>query len=402
MLKFKSVKIMEDVRETMEQVETIFNKENIVMMPDHHGGKGCCVGTTMKLKDRVAPSHVGSDIGCGVTFMKIGELPDGVTEREFCSQLDIAIRDLIPYGKSNRSNMNQIKDLLTIIKFEQLIKKIKCISNNFDLTERLRNSIGTLGGGNHFIELGKNKAGEYILFVHSGSRYLGTIIYDAYKKIAHEECANKIKSRIEDKISMIDKKDRQKEIVKLKKEYPIPDKTNEYLTGMSFHNYMNDILQAIEFAKLNRECIINLIIEGLNLDINYRKYHHTVHNYIDHNLILRKGAISAYKNEIVAIPLNMRDGIIIGIGKGNKEWNFSAPHGAGRIMSRTEAFNSINKEDHIKLMDGIYTTANVDNILDESPLCYKPKEEILQLIEETIEIEDIVTPVYNFKADDAR
>ncbi|HZK18342.1 MAG TPA: RtcB family protein [Clostridia bacterium] len=321
----------------------------IRIMPDVHAGKGCVIGTTMTIKDMVVPNYVGVDIGCGVYMAKVNAREDQLKE------LDRVTRRYIPAGRNVRKSPAVDVDL----------SALRC---EVDLN-RARLSVGTLGGGNHFIELNESRDGYY-LSVHSGSRYFGKQVCDYYQRLA-------IKS------------------MKKYKGLKLP-RHSAFLTDQKFQDYINDMRIAQAYAKLNRQTIIKIITEKMNWDV-YEEFD-VIHNYIDtRSMILRKGAISAQKGEKVAIPINMRDGIIIGIGKGNPDWNYSAPHGAGRLMSRSKAKKVLDLNEFRKSMKGVFSTSVNRATLDEAPMSYKPAEEIIAQTKDTIELIEIARPVYSFK-----
>lgn len=381
--------------EQIEGMAKVFNNENIVIMPDYHAGKGCVVGTTMLIKDRVCPNHIGVDIGCGVYGYRIDKSEITFDENKL-KELDEIIRKTIPSGKNVHQKTAIYRSEPSIDMFLNDIR----MELSEDVKNRAELSIGTLGGGNHFIELGETED-SYYLFVHTGSRNLGVQVAKYYQKIAEETCNEKLNKIMIDMLQYVPKESRQQFIENYKNDNPIIPKEHCYLTGKEMQDYLHDIMIVQWYAEWNREKILETILSNLGIHIfipqNYIK---TVHNYIDKNNILRKGSISAYEGQKVLIPLNMRDGVILGVGKGNKDWNYSAPHGAGRIYSRKDAKSDISMEDYIKSMEGIYTTCVNENTLDESPMAYKPMEEILNVIGDTIDIIDIIKPIYNFKANE--
>lgn len=325
----------------------------ICIMPDVHAGKGCVIGTTMTIQDKVVPNYVGVDIGCGVYMAKVN------AQKGQLEKLDKVIRRYVPAGRNVHKKPVVMIDL----------SPLRCQVD----TERAKLSVGSLGGGNHFIELNKSKNGYY-LSVHSGSRYLGKQIADYYQGLA---------------ISLMEARGENKGL-------NLP-KHAAYLSGQNFLDYFNDMKIAQAYAKLNRQTIIKIIIEKMGWEIE--EEFDVIHNYIDvDSMIMRKGAISARKGEKLAIPINMRDGIILGTGKGNPDWNFSAPHGAGRLMSRSKAKKTLNLKEYQKTMAGIYSTSVNKFTIDEAPMTYKPIEEILSQIKDTVTLTEIVKPVYNFKS----
>lgn len=375
--------------EQLNQMSKVFKDNNIIVMPDYHAGKGCVVGTTMRIIDKVCPNHVGVDLNCGVTGYYISESKLDVDK---ISELDKWLRNGgIPSGKNIRKEIHSLAQTF----------KEKSSLSRIEITDRDLLSLGTLGGGNHFIEIGKKSRG-YVLFVHSGSRNLGLRVAKYHQEIAIEKCCLNTKLERSNKRKSVvlstEKNKIQEELNKLK--FSNLDKENAYLTGSDMDDYLYDVKEMNIFAKLNREIIIMEILKFLGIEFHSEMACSCSHNFIDDNNILRKGAIPAYKDDIVFIPLNMKDGVIIGKGKGNSSWNYSAPHGAGRVLSRSQAKKILSMDDFQEDMKGISTSSVNKNTLDECPKAYKPKEEILNIIEETIEICDIAKPIYNFKAND--
>lgn len=345
----------------VEQIETLcsqeFAKESIIrVMPDVHAGMGCTIGTTMTVTDKVVPNLVGVDIGCGMEVIMLSN------RKLELSKLDKFIYDRIPTGFKIRKTEHQLNDLVDL-------NKLHCRGKvNID---RARKSIGTLGGGNHFIEVNKDEENNLWLVVHSGSRHLGAQVAALYQDKAHNS-------------------------LKAKGITDLP-KALSYLEGELHTQYLDDMQLVQEFALVNRKAIINDIVKAMKLDVVDQ--FSTIHNYIDlHEMILRKGAVSAKKGERFLIPINMREGSLIAVGKGNKEWNYSAPHGAGRIMSRGQARNSFTLSEYKKSMEGIFSTSVNKATIDEAPMAYKPLREIIENIGETAEVTKILRPIYNFKA----
>lgn len=381
-----------------EQIQTLaalpaFSSSKIRIMPDVHAGAGCVIGFTADLGDKVIPNVVGVDIGCGMLTCELGKI-----EIDY-DKLDRVIREHIPSGMNVRTQMlPDVPDLEQLHCYDQLARR-----------SWLERSVGTLGGGNHFIEIDRDDDGNMFLVIHTGSRNLGKQVADLYQKTAiavmkgrDEYVAECERVKREYKLS-----GRQEEIQKtlnaLKKAYEkseagVPE-TLCYLEGNYREMYLHDMAFCQEFAMLNRKWIAKIICEKMGWEI--QKQFTTVHNYIDMQTnIVRKGAVSARNGERLLIPMNMRDGSLICIGKGNDDWNQSAPHGAGRIMSRAQARRVLNMDDYAKSMDGIYTTSVTKETIDEAPMVYKPMEQIVSLIGETAEIERVIRPVYNFKAAD--
>ena len=347
----------EAMAQIMELCNQEFVKDSVIrIMPDVHAGIGCTIGTTMTIADKIVPNLVGVDIGCGMETIKLKQ------KKIDFEKLDNVIYNHIPSGFDIRKKLHKYVEH---IDFDSLFCK-KHVS-----LERARLSVGTLGGGNHFIEINEDSSGTLYLVVHSGSRHLGKQVAEHYQNVAYKE--------------LKDKKD-----IKISKQLA-------YLQGESFYNYLHDMKIVQQYAVYNRKAIVDEIINRMGFEIE--EQFTTIHNYIDlDSMILRKGAISARKGERVLIPINMRDGSLICIGKGNKDWNYSAPHGAGRIMSRRKAKETISLEEFRRTMEGIYTTTVNRSTLDECALAYKPMDEIINDIQDTVEIVDIIKPLYNFKA----
>ena len=328
-----------------------FEDCKIRIMPDVHAGAGCVIGFTGDLGDKVIPNIVGVDIGCGMLTCKLGKVDIDLTE------LDEVIRKVVPSGFDVHDKEFGY----------DIFKRLKCFGELKNISH-LNRSLGTLGGGNHFIELDVDKDDNKYLIIHSGSRNLGKQVAEIYQNKAIQACDG----------------------------MHIP-KDLCYLTGNERLNYLFDSRICREFAYDNRKAILNNICK--ELDLIHNDYFTTIHNYIGvSDNIIRKGAISAYDGEKLLIPMNMRDGCILGIGKGNGDWNFSAPHGAGRILSRGEAKRQVELTDFEESMKGVYTTCVNKSTIDESPFAYKPPQEILERIGDTVEIIDILKPIYNFKA----
>lgn len=390
--KYATARIFTDniENEAISQIYELCNQEfvdgcKVRIMPDVHAGKGCTIGTTMEIKDKVVPNLVGVDISCGILCIKLKE-----KEIDF-QQLDDIIRKYIPSGMNIRDKAIDSSEIRKIG-----LQKLKCINNiNMDRAEK---SLGSTGGGNHFIEIDIDEEQNLYLVIHSGSRYLGKQVAEYYQKIATNDLTHNTK----EKIALIEKlknEGREKEIEYALKVFDKPKIPSylAYLEGIHLKNYLYDVDIIQKYAHINRKTIANEIITRMGLTIE--EEFTTCHNYIDlDNMILRKGAISAQKGEKLIIPINMRDGSIIGIGKGNPDWNYSAPHGAGRIMSRSKAKELVSLEEFKKSMSGVWTTSVCQSTIDESPMAYKPIEEIVENIKDTVTIERIIKPAYNFKA----
>ena len=349
----------------------------IRIMPDVHAGKGCVIGFTADLGDMVIPNIVGVDIGCGMYTVELGKI--GI---DF-EKLDEAIRKNIPSGMKVHEGR--------IVRFPELME-LKCYRELKD-TKRLERSIGTLGGGNHFIEIDSDDEGNKYLVIHTGSRNLGTQVAEHYQSLAYELMCGKDKlfRQQNELIARYKAEGRRSEIQAAIKELRSSFQAHEcftprelcYLTGEYREMYLHDMRICQEFASLNRVTIAGLILSAaFGMELSDCQRFETIHNYIDHESnIVRKGAVSAKKGEKLLIPINMRDGSLICIGKGNPEWNCSAPHGAGRLMSRRAAFSTLSMEQYRKEMKGIYSTCVVPDTLDESPMAYKSMEEIIAQIE---------------------
>ena len=355
----------------------------IRIMPDVHAGAGCTIGTTMTITDKVVPYLVGVDIGCGMLCVKIAD-----KEIDF-EKLDKLIRQNIPHGFSIHKKSRVDEAVLHL-------QDLNCYTNiNSD---RALKSVGTLGGGNHFIEIDKDEEGNFYLVIHTGSRNLGKQIAEHYQKLAAKKLNDnrKIKEELINKLKIEGK---EKEIQKELKELQIKKVPEHfaYVEGQDLEDYLKDIEIAQSYATINRIEIASIIINGMGWKTCGSFT--TIHNYIDtKERILRKGAISANLGERVLIPMNMKDGSIIAVGRGNEDWNCSAPHGAGRIMSRRQAKEKVDLEEFKISMKDIYSTSVNKNTIDEAPMVYKPMEEIIKNINETVVIEKIIKPVYNFKS----
>ena len=385
-------KVIED--DAIEQIRNMCDYaltegSKVRIMPDVHSGKGCTIGTTMTVTDKACPNIVGVDIGCGMDTVRLNE-----------HQLDFEKIDeaahFIPSGKNTWEGRIERFDLMSL-RCYRLLKH----------TKRLERSLGTLGGGNHFIEIDKATSGDYYLIIHSGSRNLGKQVAEIYQQIAvdlHRGFEDYYKQR-DEIIATYKAQGRRTEIQDalkaLKKEYDTnkPDIPEDicWLYGTFLDDYLHDVEICQQFAKRNREKMAQIILERTNMTA--ADAFHTIHNYIDTDeMILRKGAIAAHEGERVLIPINMRDGSVLAVGKGNPEWNCSAPHGAGRIMSRTTAKDTLSLEQYKSEMAGIYTTSVNESTLDEAPMAYKSLNDIIDVISESVDILDIMKPVYNFKA----
>lgn len=359
---------LEQIRELCDQ--SFIQGARIRVMPDTHAGKGCVIGTTMDISDKVVPNLVGVDVGCGMLITKLGIKKPTV---DF-SKLDDFIAGFIPHGFNIRERPHPLAG-----SEEYRVNQVRMPLTN---PSRIRKSLGTLGGGNHFIEMNEGSDGAIYLVIHSGSRNLGKQIADYYQNKGYEELKTAAKEEIQRGLST--------GIGKI-------DKHLAYVEGQTLEDYLHDMKIAQQFAALNRQAMANDIIDQMGWNVLERW--ESVHNFIDmEKKILRKGATSAQEGEKVLIPINMRDGSIIAVGKGNPEWNHSAPHGAGRLMSRSQAQKNLRLEDFEQTMAGIWSRSVVASTLDEAPMAYKPMEEILENIHDTVEILDIIKPIYNFKS----
>ena len=361
----------------------------IRIMPDVHAGAGCTIGTTMTVDDKAVPNIVGVDIGCGMYTVKL-EI-DSIDFEKF----DEAAH-YVPSGKNVWEGRNERLDLTQLF-----------CNRSLKDSRRIERSIGTLGGGNHFIEIDRAGDGTFYLVIHSGSRNLGKQVAEIYQSLAVDLAKGKEELFKEQERIIREYKEngRRKEIqatlVALRKNFAdkIPDVPAElcHVYGKYFHQYLHDLNYCQEFAKKNRETIAKVLLKRTGIGAG--ESFHTIHNYIDVDEgILRKGAIAAHKGERVLIPINMRDGSVLAVGKGNPDWNYSAPHGAGRLMSRAKAYESLNLDDFKQSMSGIYTTSVNEFTLDESPMAYKSLDDIVDVIGDTVEIVEVMKPVYNFKA----
>lgn len=385
-------KVVED--EAIEQIRRMCDYamtegSKIRIMPDVHAGKGCTIGTTMTIIDKAVPNVVGVDIGCGMYTVKLGK-----QDIDF-ERVDEAAH-FIPSGHEVWDGRQERFDLT----------ELRCYRDLKD-TKRLERSLGTLGGGNHFIEIDEASDGTKYLIIHSGSRNLGKQVAELYQHLAinlNRGYGDYLEKR-DEIIRTYKEQGRKNEIQDALKKlhwqvYESPASMPEdlcYLEGKYLEDYLHDVTICQAFAKRSREKMAQIILERTQMT-SYDAFH-TIHNYIDTDeMILRKGAIAAHKGEKVLIPINMRDGSVLAVGKGNTEWNYSAPHGAGRIMSRTKAKNELALDEYKKTMEGIYTTSVNENTLDEAPMAYKSLDDIIDVIKESVDVIDVMKPIYNFKA----
>ena len=391
--KYNTAKVFTDnvEQEAISQIIMLLNQDFVAdstvrIMPDTHAGAGCTIGTTMTIQGKVVPYMVGVDIGCG---METVLLRDRHIELQ---QLDKVIHEKIPAGFAVRKEAHEMA-------LSTRIHALRCAKHvNLD---RAYSSVGTLGGGNHFIELDKDDDGKLYLVIHSGSRYLGKQVADYYQNAAVQQ--RKLDTQAaQELIDRLKAQGKEKEIQKRLKKLPISqvNKALAWLDGQLLEDYLHDMAITQEYADINRRCMAKEIVKAAGLGVG--ESFTTIHNYIDiEHGILRKGAISAREGEQVLIPINMRDGSLLCTGKGSPDWNWSAPHGAGRLMSRRQAKESITLTQYKEAMKGIYSSTVDKTTIDEAPFAYKPMEEIMANIGDTVTIDKIIRPLYNFKAADA-
>ena len=385
-------RVVED--EAIEQIRRmcdyiITEGSMIRIMPDVHAGKGCTVGTTMTINDKAVPNIVGVDIGCGMYTVSLGKV-----DIDF-EKVDEAAH-YIPSGMDVWEGRQERFDLT----------KLNCYRYLRD-SRRLERSLGTLGGGNHFIEIDETGDGNKYLIVHSGSRNLGKQVAEYYQRLAMnlDRGYGDYLEKRDEIIRSYKEQGRKSEIQSALKDLhwqvyesktSIPDDLC-YLSDKYLAEYLHDVEICQNFAKRNRELMAEIILERTGM--TSLEAFHTIHNYIDvDEMILRKGAIAAHSGEKVLIPINMRDGSVLAVGKGNPEWNYSAPHGAGRLMSRTAAKNNLSLDEYKEMMKGVYSTSINENTLDEAPMAYKRLEDIIDVIKESVDIIEVMKPIYNFKA----
>jgi RNA-splicing ligase RtcB len=349
-----------------EQIENLCNqafvKDSVIrLMPDVHAGAGCTIGTTMTIGDKIVPNLVGVDIGCGMETVII-RAEESHSKKFDPERLDKIIYANIPSGANIRDTEHEFFKMVSL-------ENLRCPVANLS---RARRSIGTLGGGNHFIEASRDDENNLYIVIHSGSRHLGKEIAEYYQKEAWSRLGSDMET----------------------------PKDLAYASGGLFDDYINDMKITQNFALINRKAMMSVILQELKIpqDIIHEQFS-TIHNYIDmESMILRKGAVSAKSGEKILIPINMRDGSLVCIGLGNADWNYSAPHGDGRIMSRSRAFEVLSMEDFKKAMKGIYSTSVNSKTLDESPMAYKKMDEIIENIQPTARVLKIIKPIYNYKA----
>ncbi len=392
-LKIFTDNISDEAKEEIDLLleQEAFKKSKVRIMPDVHAGKGCVIGFTGALGNKVIPSIVGVDIGCGIFCANLGN-----TDIDL-KKLDDFIKENIPSGMNVNKNKVADFDLTQLYCYKKLKRH-----------QWIENSVGSLGGGNHFIEIDIATDKEKYLVIHSGSRNLGAQVANYYQDLANQICNHDLLNYQNQRDTVLKtykelgkEKEIQTTLKTLKKEFQksknkIPYEL-AYLEGKERDAYLHDMRLCQEFAILNRFTIAKTIADYMGFDIN--NYFESVHNYISfEDNIVRKGAIRAQKEERVIIPINMRDGCLLGLGKGNQDWNNSAPHGAGRVMSRAKAMQTIDLEDYKKTMQNVYTTSVTENTKDEAPFVYKSLEEIKEHIIPTVEVTKIIKPIYNFKA----
>ena len=402
--------VEESALEQIKQLMSIdvFSSCKVRVMPDVHAGAGCVIGFTGDLGDKVIPNIVGVDIGCGILVQ-----PFRCLKEIDYHALNEYILKAIPSGRNYRSDeyMSFLQKYMErYSEAKSLIRQIRCYRELKEV-KRLDKSIGTLGGGNHFIELDKDEQGMYYLVVHTGSRNLGEQVADIYQKLA-VKCQSGWTEMMEEQNRIIaeykqsGRKDELQDVIrKLHNSFkmckPAVPTDLSYLEGEFREDYLHDMRLCQQWAAINRKLIVDLLLDFLvkegYADVSENPFE-SVHNYIGNDNIIRKGAISAYKSEKCIIPMNMRDGSLICIGKGNVDWNNSAPHGAGRVMSRAQAFKQISMDDFIQSMQDIYSETVSENTKDESPMVYKPMDEIIGNITETVDIINVIKPVFNYKA----
>lgn len=391
--KFNTAKVFTDIidEDSIRQVYELCNQSfaegaKIRMMPDVHAGAGCVIGTTMTITDRVVPNMVGVDIGCGMETVRIKGRKLEV------EQLDKLIKFNVPSGFDIREKQHRYAE-------KARLEELRCAEQvNLDRAYR---SLGTLGGGNHFIEADKGENGIYIV-IHSGSRHLGVEVAKFYQKRAIEELKHSGDDDVRKLIDEMKLQGREKEIEGAVREHnsqakkAVPDHL-AYVYGTAFDDYIHDMKIVQEFAMLNRKAMMDEIVRGMKLKVEDEFT--TIHNYIDtEKMIVRKGSVSAQSGERLIIPINMRDGSLICVGKGNDDWNCSAPHGAGRLFSRSQAKQNFTVSEYKKQMSGIYSTTINQSTLDECPMAYKSMDDIVKNIGDTVEITEVIKPIYNFKA----
>ena len=392
--KYNEAKIFTDVVDeaSISQVLLLLNQEfvygsKIRLMPDIHAGAGCTVGTTMTIADKIVPNLVGVDIGCGMETIKIKE------SNIELQKLDKMIYEKIPSGFRVREKTHRYFDEINL-------EDLFCYK--YIDPRRAEKSMGTLGGGNHFIEANKDTEGNIFIVIHSGSRHLGLEVANYYQEEGYRSLNGSAKKDIENLIADLKAQSREGEIQKSIAALKNTKRTNiprqlAYISGELFEQYIHDMKIVQRYAARNRQAMMDEIIKGMKIHVT--EQFTTIHNYIDTKaMILRKGAVSAREGEKLLIPINMRDGSLICMGKGNDDWNQSAPHGAGRLMSRSVAKESFTVSEFKRQMDGIYTTSVNKDTLDECPMAYKGMDDIVNYIGDTVDVVQVIKPIYNFKA----
>ena len=384
--------VVED--DAVEQIRRMCDYEmtegsKVRIMPDVHFGKGCTIGTTMTIVDKAVPNVVGVDIGCGMYTVNLGKVDIDLERFDEAAHY-------IPSGMNTWEGRKEKFDLQELCCYRELRN-----------TGRIERSLGTLGGGNHFIEIDVSEDGTKYLVIHSGSRNLGKQVAELYQQLAidlNKGIGDYLEAK-EELIRTYKEQGRRKEIqkalkeLKWKKETLQPDIPDDlcFLTGKYLDRYLHDVEICQRFARRNREKMAEILLERTGLTAG--DAFHTIHNYIDtEERILRKGAIAAHAGERVLIPINMRDGSVLAVGRGNPEWNYSAPHGAGRLMSRKQAKNQLSMDEYLETMKGIYTTSVNESTLDEAPMAYKSLDDIIGVIRESVDVIEVLKPIYNFKA----
>ncbi|MBR5682190.1 MAG: RtcB family protein [Ruminococcus sp.] len=392
--KYNSAKVFTEVieQDAITQIiafcsQPVSAGSQIRIMPDVHAGAGCTIGTTMTITDKVIPNLVGVDIGCGMETVRLRE------KHIELQKLDKLIYGKIPSGFAIREKPHRYCEKINLA-------ELYCIEHIDPL--RAEKSIGTLGGGNHFIEADKGEDGSIYIVIHSGSRHLGVEVARYYQNEAYRRLNKSSDKEVSELIARLKAEGKQKQIQSELKKLENTKTTDvpkhlAYCEGELFDRYIHDMKIVQQFAMLNRQAMMDEIIKGMH--VHAEEQFTTIHNYIDtETMILRKGAVSAAAGEKLLIPINMRDGSLICTGKGNPDWNCSAPHGAGRLLSRSQAKQSFTVSEYRKQMDGIYTTSVNAQTLDECPMAYKSMEDIVDNIGDTVEINEIIKPIYNFKA----
>ena len=396
--KYGTAKVFTDVvdQASLSQVITLLDQpfvegSRVRMMPDIHAGAGCTIGTTMTIKDAIVPNLVGVDIGCGMEVVRIRE--DRIEPQE----LDKVIRERVPSGFDKRSSQHRYaKDVdLTALRCAGRVK-----------IDAARLSLGTLGGGNHFIEVDRGDDGALYVVVHSGSRHLGLEVAELYQEEAYKQRKGADTATVDEAwremLTSYKAQGRERELQRALKalragrETSVP-KALAWCSGYLFDDYLHDMEIVQRFAARNRQAMMDELVKGMGFHVE--EQFTTIHNYIDtSDMILRKGAVSAKEGEVLIIPMNMRDGSLICTGKGAEDWNFSAPHGAGRLMSRSAAKASFTLTQFKEEMEGIWSSTIDRSTLDEAPMAYKSMEDIISNIGDTVTVDKIIEPIYNFKA----